>query len=269
MTEAPRRRTTTRWVALALVPVALALTWGVGRLVTSANSRRAAPLLDAPVAPDPPQVDVGPVSQCGPPVTVRVTLVNISQTSSEVLEAIPDCGCTVPELPTPCVLAPGERREILVALDPWAHGGARTQQVVFPCRQPGKPRTLRISCTVVGALHTNPAAARRKEEPTVMVQVSHLEAPEGGAGAPAAQKPFEILGFDPPVVESWPRNPAMETWFSLDWALVDKAAESGAPGFERAPDGRWSRGVVVIRTSLEECPELRMRVYNSPAAARP
>ena len=102
-----------------------------------------------------------------------------------------------------------------------------------------------------------------------MVQVSHLEAPEGGAGAPAAQKPFEILGFDPPVVESWPRNPAMETWFSLDWALVDKAAESGAPGFERAPDGRWSRGVVVIRTSLEECPELRMRVYNSPASARP
>lgn len=204
-----------------------------------------------PVEVEPGLVDLGVVSQGGEPISIPVRLVNTGDQAFNLVQVIPACECTVPDLRLPIRLEPGGTTEFVVTLDPWGAVGARSQKVEFIYAESPRSPSFRATYEVKPGLRTVPGAAHRRADDEAVVRVT---ADDG--------RRFEIKAIDPPVVRDWVRTPTSDTSLVIDWALVDAAAESHRGRFDFAPDGTWKRGIITITTTREEEPSLHLRVYN-------
>lgn len=211
----------------------------------------------APVDVEPAHVELGTLSQCDGLITVRAELVNTSDKPMHLSQVIGRCGCTVPDLEVPSKIEPGGRLPFEVTLDPWAAPGPHTQQIDFIYAEAGRAPPMRISYVVDSPLRVSPGGAHRHSEPQAVLKI---RADDG--------TPFLIQSIEPAVTEPWIQTPTNETHISLDWALVDEAARERPELFEFDSKGRWKRGKVTIRTDRAGCPEIFVRIYNTPTGSR-
>lgn len=233
----------------------LAAIGGVVYLVMQAPPPPPPRMVVAPVRIEPSSFDLGEISQCDEPITLKARLVNDGDQPLHLNQVIALCGCTVPELKTPLRLEPGGTHDFIVTLDPWSATGARTQRVEFIYVEAGRAPPLSISYDNNSPLRTHPGGAHRQPDSDLILRIT---ADDG--------QPFLIESVVPDVSEPWILTPSPETNLTVDWTRVDDAARDHPEHFEFDADGKWKRGVLTIGTSRKDCAFVRVRLYNGTVA---
>jgi hypothetical protein len=224
----------------------------------------------------PGDVDIGKIGHCHEPPRQRITLTNTLAVPLRIVEWKSTCGCTSPLGIVPgSILAPKERREIELRIDPYGRGMKR-QRIDFL----GEARTLLgsvvIDYEIVSPVHADPSSfVRSRGEAATIALIA------------ADDQPFRVVSADPPVI-SVVGDPEEESSFvtiALDWKALDAhlaktakaalkpAAKPAAPPPTMPKDApaaaakvpatsTWKTTLITIETNREDCPTIHLLVKN-------
>lgn len=226
-----------------------------------------APFAKLTVSPE--KLDLGSVPTCGARRTFEVALANDGDKPLRVDGWVSTCACVSPQVAPGFTIEPGDVFTLPIAVEPW-NFGTQSHRIDFRVSGSGlSPNAtagrVRVNFTVEGALRARPAIVTR---PDLMrnfaVNIDRVAA--DGSFLPEA---YEILGVEPRVAPILPPLEPGHGAINIDFQAIDElaASPSGADlaAFEwtETSDGRrWKSIELVVRTSLEACPEIRVRVRN-------
>lgn len=226
-----------------------------------------APFARLSVSPE--KVELGSVPTCGVRRTFEVALANDGDKPLRVDGWVSTCACVAPAVAPGFTIAPGEVYTLPVTVEPW-NFGTQSHRIDFRVSGDGRSPNatagrLRVNYTVEGALRARPAVVTRPDRlRNFAVNIDRVAA--DGSFLPEA---YEILGVEPRVAPILPPLEPGHGAINIDFQAIDDlaASPSGADlaAFEwsETPDGpRWKSIELIVRTSLEECPEIRVRVRN-------
>jgi hypothetical protein len=223
----------------------------------------------AKLAVSPEKVELGVVSTCGARRTFDVALANDGEKPVRVDGWVSTCACMAPTIAPGFVIEPGDVFTLPVAVEPWDFG-SQSHRIDFRVSGEGlSPNAtagrLRVNFTVEGPLRARPAAVTRPELARNFAVNIDRVLPDGSF-LPEA---YEILGVEPRVAPILPPLEPGHGAINIDFQAIDDlaASPSGADlaAFEwtETPRGRrWKSLGLTVRTSLEACPEIRVRVRN-------
>lgn len=223
----------------------------------------------AKLAVSPEKVELGVVSTCGARRTFDVALANDGEKPVRVDGWVSTCACMAPTIAPGFVIEPGDVFTLPVAVEPWDFG-SQSHRIDFRVSGEGlSPNAtagrLRVNFTVEGPLRARPAAVTRPELARNFAVNIDRVLPDGSF-LPEA---YEILGVEPRVAPILPPLEPGHGAINIDFQAIDDlaASPSGADlaAFEwtETPRGRrWKSIELTVRTSLEACPEIRVRVRN-------
>ena len=242
-----------------------------GEIDTVLGKRRptAAGTRFAKMAVSPEKVELGVVSTCGARRTFDVALANDGEKPIRVDGWVSTCACMAPTVAPGFTIDPGDVFTLPVAVEPWDFG-SQSHRIDFRVSGEGlSPNAtagrLRVNFTVEGPLRARPAVVARPERVRNFAVNIDRVLPDGSF-LPEA---YEILGVEPRVAPILPPLEPGHGAINIDFhAIDDLAASPGAAdiaAFEwtKTPDGRrWKSIELTVRTNLEACPEIRVRVRN-------
>ncbi|MBL9148634.1 MAG: DUF1573 domain-containing protein [Phycisphaerae bacterium] len=160
----------------------------------------------------PGDIDLGPIGHCHEPPRKRITLVNTLSVPLRIVEWKSTCGCTSPLGIVPgSILAPKERKEIELRVDPYGRGMKR-QRIDFL----GEARTLLgsvvIDYEIVSPVRAEPSSFVRSRGETATVALIAED-----------DQPFRILASDPPVVSVVGDSEEDSSFvtIAIDWKALD------------------------------------------------
>jgi hypothetical protein len=234
-------------------------------------ARRRTPKGEKPwveVVPD--RMELGAISPCGGERRFDAVIRNLGRESLEIAGWRATCGCVVVEAEPGFSIAPGDERVVTVRVDPWG-AGEKSQRIDFRVLDGAGASNalgarLRIDYTVGGALRTRPSAVVRPVGKTPAFVDIERFGPDGEFLAEA----FEVMSVLPPVATVLPSLGDGHGAIEVDYAAIDAmASEPGAaddPRFEwvevAGAGRRWASFELTVRTSVELCGDLRIRVRN-------
>ena len=226
-----------------------------------------APFARLSVSPE--KIELGSVPTCGVRRTFEVALANDGDKPLRVDGWVSTCACVAPTVAPGFTIEPGEVYTLPVVAEPW-NFGAQSHRLDFRVSGEGlSPNAtagrVRVNYTVEGALRARPAVVTRPDRArNFAVNIDRVSA--DGSFLPEA---YEILGVEPRVAPILPPLEAGHGAINIDFQAIDElaASPSGAEltAFEwtETQDGRrWKSIELTVRTSLEACPEIRVRVRN-------
>jgi len=221
------------------------------------------------VAPE--QTDIGLVSTCGPRRTFDVALSNDGEKPVRIDGWISTCACVYPAVSPGFVIEPGEVFMLPVAVEPWTFG-PQSHRIDFRVSGDGlSPNAaagrLRVNFNVGGPLRARPTFVTRPERARNFAVNLDRSASDGSFVSEA----YDVLGVEPRVAQILPPLEPGHGAINIDFQAIDELAASESAGdiaaFEwtETPDGRrWKSIELTVRTSLEPCGEIRVRVRNKP-----
>ena len=221
------------------------------------------------VAPE--QTDIGLVSTCGPRRTFDVALSNDGEKPIRIDGWISTCACVYPAVSPGFVIEPGEVFMLPVAVEPWTFG-PQSHRIDFRVSGDGlSPNAaagrLRVNFNVDGPLRARPTFVTRPERARNFAVNLDRSASDGSFVSEA----YDVLGVEPRVAQILPPLEPGHGAINIDFQAIDELAASENAGdiaaFEwtETPDGRrWKSIELTVRTNLEPCGEIRVRVRNKP-----
>jgi hypothetical protein len=221
------------------------------------------------VAPE--QTDIGLVSTCGPRRTFDVALSNDGEKPVRIDGWISTCACVYPAVSPGFVIEPGEVFMLPVAVEPWTFG-PQSHRIDFRVSGDGlSPNAaagrLRVNFNVDGPLRARPTFVTRPERARNFAVNLDRSASDGSFVSEA----YDVLGVEPRVAQILPPLEPGHGAINIDFQAIDELAASENAGdiaaFEwtETPDGRrWKSIELTVRTNLEPCGEIRVRVRNKP-----
>jgi hypothetical protein len=272
----------------ALVGLGLYLNWG-GRpsgsssrdsarsegardIGTVLGSRRpsadGAPFARLSVSPE--KVDLGVVSPCAARRTFEIALANDGDTPLRVDGWVSTCACLAPTIAPGFTIEPGAVFTLPLAVEPW-NVGAQSHRIDFRASAEGlSPNAtagrLRVNFAVEGALRVRPAIVMRPDH----LRNFAVNIDRAAADGSFVPEEYEILGVEPRVAQILPPLEPGHGAVNIDFQAIDEFAASPAgaefAGLEwtESPGGRrWRSIELTVRTNLEACGQVRIRVRNS------
>jgi len=221
------------------------------------------------VAPE--QTDIGLVSTCGPRRIFDVALSNDGEKPVRIDGWISTCACVYPAVSPGFVIEPGEVFMLPVAVEPWTFG-PQSHRIDFRVSGDGlSPNAaagrLRVNFNVDGPLRARPTFVTRPERARNFAVNLDRSASDGSFVSEA----YDVLGVEPRVAQILPPLEPGHGAINIDFQAIDELAASENAGdiaaFEwtETPDGRrWKSIELTVRTNLEPCGEIRVRVRNKP-----
>jgi hypothetical protein len=221
------------------------------------------------VAPE--QTDIGVVSTCGPRRTFDVALSNDGEKAVRIDGWISTCACVYPMVAPGFVIEPGDVFTLPVAVEPWTFG-PQSHRIDFRVSGDGlSPNAaagrLRVNFNVDGPLRARPTFVTRPERARNFAVNLDRSASDGSFVSEA----YDVLGVEPRVAQILPPLEPGHGAINIDFQAIDELAASENAGdiaaFEwtETTDGRrWKSIELTVRTSLEPCGEIRVRVRNKP-----
>ena len=221
------------------------------------------------VAPE--QTDIGLVSTCGPRRIFDVALSNDGEKPVRIDGWISTCACVYPAVSPGFVIEPGEVFMLPVAVEPWTFG-PQSHRIDFRVSGDGlSPNAaagrLRVNFNVDGPLRARPTFVTRPERARNFAVNLDRSASDGSFVSEA----YDVLGVEPRVAQILPPLEPGHGAINIDFQAIDELAASENAGdiaaFEwtETPDGRrWKSIELTVRTTLEPCGEIRVRVRNKP-----
>lgn len=213
---------------------------------------------------EPALVELGVVTTCAPPREFEFTIHNDGTGPALVQGWASSCGCLVPELSEPIDLAPGASRQVKVELEPWGIGDRRQRlelRLEGGLPGPGVDVAYRIDAPV----WPRPAMVSRPDGRGFRTVNLERSAEDGSFLA----EPFEVLGVTPLVAKVGESLGAGHASIEVDFAAIDELAAdrvlaATVPFTWREVRGerRWKTLDLRVRTSVEKCPEVTIRVRN-------
>jgi hypothetical protein len=243
-----------------------------GGEIDSVLGRRRAADDGAPFAKlsvSPGQVELGAVSTCGARRTFEVALANDGDKPVRIDGWVSTCACVSPMVTPGFTIDPGKVFTMPFAVEPW-NFGSQSHRIDFRVSGDGlSPNAtagrVRVNYSVDGPLRARPAIVTRPERLRNFAVNIDRVGPDGSF-LPEA---YEILGVEPrvaPILEPLePGHGAINVDFQAidDLAASPGAAELAAFEWTDTPDGRrWKSVELTVRTNLEACGEIRIRVRN-------
>lgn len=169
------------------------------------------PAADAPLAFDPPLLDLGDVVP-EVPTSAKVKVTNRSSQPLRVMRAVANCSCTKPEWASQ-VIQPGASSEATITMTPGVQQGVKLVKVVTFEIEGGKMAQLTVQGSVGKFVSLEPEflkapamAADDSSTPSEFV----LESADG--------TPFKVILVDPAIGESPGKEPALRQVVKIDWA---------------------------------------------------
>ncbi|MFM1824013.1 MAG: hypothetical protein RI967_2279 [Planctomycetota bacterium] len=218
----------------------------------------------------PAKVELGAVTPCGDARRFEATIRNTGRGRLEVAGWRSTCGCVTVEEEPGFAIEPGGERTVTVRVEPWGFGG-KSQRIDFRVLDESGASNalgarLRVDYAVGGAVRTRPGAVVRPVGKTPAFVDIERVGPDGEFLA----EPFEVIAVLPPVAMILPSLGDGHGAIEIDYAAIDALAarpeSRDDPAFEwieTAGSGRrWRSFELTVRTSVELCPDLRIRVRN-------
>lgn len=217
----------------------------------------------------PEKVELGIVPTCGPRRTFDIALANDGEKPIRVDGWVSTCACMAPTVAPGFVIEPGDVFTLPIAVEPWDFG-SQSHRIDFRVSGEGlSPNAtagrLRVNFTVEGMLRARPAVVARPDRARNFAVNVDRVSPDGSF-LPEA---YEILGVEPRVAPILPPLEPGHGAINIDFQAIDDLAASPSASdiaaFEwtETPNGRrWKSIELTVRTSLEACPEIRIRVRN-------
>ncbi|MEY3137319.1 MAG: hypothetical protein RL580_1051 [Pseudomonadota bacterium] len=242
-----------------------------GEIDTVLGKRRpaAAGTQFAKLTVSPEKVELGVVPTCGARRTFEVALANDGEKPIRVDGWVSTCACMAPTVDPGFVIEPGDVFTLPLAVEPWDFG-TQSHRIDFRVSGEGlSPNAtagrLRVNFTVDGPLRARPAVVARPERlRNFAVNIDRVDS--DGLFLPES---YEILGVEPRVAPILPPLEPGHGAINIDFQAIDDLAAS--PGgadlayfewTETADGRRWKSIELTVRTDLESCPEIRVRVRN-------
>ena len=217
----------------------------------------------------PEKVELGVVPTCGGRRTFEVALANDGAKPIRIDGWVSTCACMSPTVAPGFVIEPGDVFTLPVAVEPWDFG-SQSHRIDFRVSGEGlSPNAtagrLRVNFTVEGMLRARPAVVTRPDRArNFAVNIDRVD--PDGSFLPEA---YEILGVEPRVAPILPPLEPGHGAINIDFQAIDdlaaspEASDLAAFEWTETPDGRrWKSLELTVRTSLEACPEIRVRVRN-------
>ena len=218
----------------------------------------------------PAKVELGAVTPCGDERRFEATIRNTGRAKLEVAGWRSTCGCVTVEAEPGFAIEPGDERRVTVRVEPWGFG-EKSQRIDFRVLDESGASNalgarLRIDYAVGGALRTRPGAVVR---PVGKVS-AFVDIERAGPDGMFLAEPFEVIAVLPPVAMILPSLGDGHGAIEIDYAAIDDLAarpeSRDDPAFEwietAASGRRWRSYEFTVRTSVELCPDLKIRVRN-------
>ena len=238
---------------------------------TVLGKRRAAPegapFAKLSVAPE--KIELGSVSTCGERRVVEIALANDGESPLRVDGWVSTCACVSPTVAPGFSIEPGRVFTLPIAVEPWSFG-PQSHRIDFRVSGDGlapnaSAGRVRVNFVVDGILRARPAMVTRPEHMRNFA-VNIDRSASDGSFVPDA---YEILGVEPRVAQILPPLEPGHGAINIDFQAIDElAASTGGAELEsfewtETPGGRrWRSIELTVRTNLEACPEIRVRVRN-------
>lgn len=226
-----------------------------------------APFAKLSVAPE--KIEFGSVSTCGERRTVEVALANDGDAPLRVDGWVSTCACVSPTVAPGFVIEPGGVFQLPIAIEPW-NFGTQSHRIDFRVSGDGlSPNAsagrVRVNFSVDGVLRARPAMVTRPGHMRNFAVNIDRSASDGSF----VPDPYEILGVEPRVAQVLPPLEPGHGAINIDFQAIDElaasptAADIKAFDWSETPAGRrWKSIELTVRTNLEACPEIRVRVRN-------
>jgi hypothetical protein len=213
---------------------------------------------------EPALVELGAVTTCAPPREFECTIFNDGSGPALVQGWASSCGCLVPAIDGSIDLAPGASRRVRVSLEPWGIGERR--QTLALRLEGGVPGPeIEVVYRIEAPVWPRPAMVNRPEGRSVRVVDLERSAPNGSFLA----EPFEVLAVVPLIADIGPSLGDGHASIAVDFDRIDALAsdpvlarDAGFTWREDRGETRWKTLDLRVRTSVESCPELVIRVRN-------
>lgn len=213
----------------------------------------------------PASVDLGTLSQCGSVATFEAVLRNEGQDPLTVTGWSSTSGAIEPIGAIGGLIEPSGERKIRVRVEPWGYG-PKQERLDFRIDGRRAGGSVSIGFTIAGGVRSRPGVVIRPERTAKRAIDIERVGPDGEFLA----QPFMIMAVTPPVADIYDTEQVGLGVIDIDFAAIDElAAEASArenPAFEfiETPRGwRWTTFELVVRTDVEGCAELRVRVKNN------
>jgi hypothetical protein len=219
------------------------------------------------VAPD--VVALGSVSTCGERRSFEVALANDGDKPIRVDGWISTCACLAPAVAPGFSIDPGDVYTLPIAVEPW-NFGSQSHRIDFRVSGDGLSANaaaarLRINFEVAGPLRARPPIVMRPDRARNFAVNLDRSAADGSFVTEA----FDVYGVEPRVAQILPPLEPGHGAINIDFEAIDELAQSSDaydnPAFEwqETADGRrWKSIELTVRTSLDECQTIRVRVRN-------
>lgn len=228
---------------------------------------RDAPFARLSVSPE--TVDLGRVSTCGERQSFDLAIRNEGDAPVRVDAWVSTCACLIPKAEPGFTIKPRDVYTLPVAVEPW-NFGPQSHRIDFRVSGDGlSPNAIggrvRVNFTVAGPLRARPAVVTRPEgKRNFAVNIDRVTSE--GAFSPVA---YEVLGVEPRVAQILQPLEDGHGAINIDFQAIDELAKAPAaesnPAIEwsdTAEGKRWKSIELTVRTTVEECPEIRVRVRN-------
>lgn len=214
-------------------------------------------------------VDLGKLTPCKPRGRFEVAVANDGDVPIRIEGWISTSSCLAPEIEPGFEVAAGAVEKVPIRVEPW-DPGRQSHRIEFRVAADGHAvnavgASVRVDFTMETPILVWPSVPRRPERGDRFIVDFERCAPDGTFLAEA----FDIYGVEPKVGQIQPPLGDGHGAVIIDFAAIDELASQPEALANRdfewmdTPNGRrWRSFDLVVRTSLESCPDLRVRVRN-------
>jgi len=214
-------------------------------------------------------VDLGKLTPCQPRGRFEVAVANDGDVPIRIEGWISTSSCLAPEIEPGFEVAAGALEKVPIRVEPW-DPGRQSHRIEFRVAADGHAvnavgASVRVAFTMETPILVWPSVPRRPERGDRFIVDFERCAPDGTFLAEA----FDIYGVEPKVGQIQPPLGDGHGAVIIDFAAIDELASQPEALANRdfewmdTPNGRrWRSFDLVVRTSLESCPDLRVRVRN-------
>jgi hypothetical protein len=225
------------------------------------------PFARASISPE--AVDLGKLTPCAPRGRFEVAVANDGDTPIRIEGWLSTSSCLVPEVEPGFTVAAGAVEKVPIRVEPW-DPGRQSHRIEFRVAADGHAvnavgASVRVDFTMETPILVWPSVPRRPERGDRFIVDFERCNPDGSF----LEEAFDIFGVEPKVGQIQPPLGDGHGAVIIDFAAIDELAAQPEAQENRdfewmnTPNGRrWRSLDVVVRTSLESCPELRVRVRN-------